>query len=141
MNGNEGEEVTQRDGIPLIGVVGPCTAGKSTLKANLIRLGFRVRAIAQEHSGVKDMWLKFTNPDILIYLDVRIESARQRRQISWGDERLEKQREALAHARAHADLIIETDHLSPDDVLGQALQLIHALGYSDPPLPPAANSG
>ncbi len=55
---------------PLIGVVGPCAAGKTTLVSGLRQAGYEVRHIAQEHSYVADMWKRLTNPDILIYLHV-----------------------------------------------------------------------
>ena len=51
----------------LIGIVGPCAAGKSTLVADLAKHGYRTRHIAQEHSHVKDMWQRLTNPDLLIF--------------------------------------------------------------------------
>ncbi len=132
--------MTDEPASPLIGVVGPCTAGKSTLKQALIARGYRVRAIAQEHSGVKDMWRRLTKPDLLIYLDVSIEQARQRRSISWGQDRLDTQGIALAHARDHADLYINTDTYTPGEVLAQVLAFIHGLGYADP-LPPGGDSG
>ena len=52
----------------LIGVVGSCGAGKSTLIKGLEAQGYACRHIAQEHSYVKDMWRRITHPDLLIYL-------------------------------------------------------------------------
>jgi adenylate kinase family enzyme len=52
----------------LVGVVGPCGSGKSTLIAALEAQGYPCRHIAQEHSYVKDMWKRITNPDVLIFL-------------------------------------------------------------------------
>jgi len=37
-------------------IVGPCAAGKTTLEANLTKLGYDARAVAQEHSEVQTMW-------------------------------------------------------------------------------------
>ncbi|MCC6905812.1 MAG: GTPase domain-containing protein [Anaerolineae bacterium] len=101
---------------PLVAIVGPCTAGKSTLVRRLEAQGWRVRHVAQEHSYVPYMWQHITNPDVLVYLDVTIEQARQRRRIDWGAERLAAQAERLAHAREHADLYLLTDDLSADEV-------------------------
>ncbi|GAB4475011.1 MAG: hypothetical protein Kow00124_15550 [Anaerolineae bacterium] len=109
---------------PLIGVVGPCTSGKTTLVEALRRAGVNARAIAQEHSYVPDMWRRITNPDLLIYLDVSYEQARLRRVIHWGPERLETQATALAHARAHADLILMTDQLTAEEVAALVLGFI-----------------
>ena len=41
----------------LIGIVGPCSSGKSTLAKRLRVLGYEVREIRQEHSGEPTMWL------------------------------------------------------------------------------------
>lgn len=60
---------------PLIGVVGPCTAGKSTLVNNLKVHGIQIRHIAQEHSYVAYMWQRITNPDVLIFLDVSYDTS------------------------------------------------------------------
>ena len=58
---------------PLIGVVGPCSAGKSVLARRLRARGFHVKEIRQEHSCVPDMWQRITNPALLVYLDVIID--------------------------------------------------------------------
>jgi thymidylate kinase len=107
-----------------VAIVGPCTSGKSTLVAALNAAGYEGRHPAQEHSYVPDMWQVMVKPDVLIYLDVTIEHARQRRQISWGSERLVDQAERLAHARQHADLYILTDALSSEDVAAHVLDFL-----------------
>lgn len=109
-----------------IAVVGPCTSGKSTLVHALRDLGYTARMPAQEHSYVPDMWRRLTNPDLLIYLDVSWETARRRRDIHWGPERLDEEAERLAHARAHADLYLPTDALAAEDVLQRVLAFIGA---------------
>jgi hypothetical protein len=112
-----------------VGVVGPCTAGKSTLIHVLREAGYEARHIAQEHSYVKDMWRRLTNPDVLIYLDVKFESAKNRRSIWWGPERLDDQAERLSHARAHCDLYILTDLFTPEEVAEKVLTfLMHRPG-------------
>ena len=62
-----------------IGIVGPCSAGKSSLRDKLQELGYNCRHIAQEHSYVPDMWLRVVNPRLLIYLDVDYEVSMKRR--------------------------------------------------------------
>jgi deoxyadenosine/deoxycytidine kinase len=89
---------------PLIGVVGPCAAGKSTLIAGLTRLGYRTRHIAQEHSYVKDMWQRLTNPDILVFLDASYENTCRRRRLDWTEADWQEQQQRVSHARANADL-------------------------------------
>lgn len=109
---------------PLIGVVGPCGAGKSTLIAGLEKHGYRCRHIAQEHSFVKQMWQVITKPDILIYLESSFENSTKRRKLNWLPADHEEQLRRLAHAREHADLVIDTNTLAPSGVLTQALAYI-----------------
>lgn len=112
----------------LIGVVGPCAAGKTTLIAGLRALGYRAKHIAQEHSYVPTMWQKMTNPDILIYLNVSYPQSILRRQLNWTMAEYETQLQRLRHARQHADLEIETDNLTPEQVLAVALDYIKSRG-------------
>jgi deoxyadenosine/deoxycytidine kinase len=108
----------------VIGVVGPCAAGKSTLIAGLKQRGYRGKHIAQEHSYVPDMWRRLTNPDLLIYLDVSFPVTLQRRHLNWTRHEYARELDRLRHARKHADLCILTDELTPQQVLEQVLQLI-----------------
>ncbi len=102
----------------IIGLVGPCGAGKSTLKSGLISRGYQhVKHIAQEHSYVPYMWQKITHPDVLIFLDVSFETSTRRRNLSWERNEYNDQQNRLSHARQHADLYIDTDRLSPQEVL------------------------
>lgn len=109
---------------PLIGVVGPCGAGKSTLITGLSRYGYTCRHIAQEHSYVPDMWFRLSHPDVLIFLNASYETTVKRRALNWTMEEYQEQQRRLAHARAHADLIIETDELSIEEVLGRVLEFL-----------------
>ncbi len=110
----------------LIGVVGPCGAGKSSLVSGLKAEGYQVRHIAQEHSYVPDMWRRLTNPDILIYLDVSYENTVQRRRLDWtSDEHAEQQRR-LSHARQHADLYLNTNSMTVQEVRDSALSFINS---------------
>jgi len=108
----------------LIGVVGPCGSGKSTLIAGLEKHGYRCRHIAQEHSYVKYMWQHITNPDILVFLQCSFENSTSRRKLNWLPTDHEEQLRRLSHAREHADLIIDTNPLSADDVLARALSYL-----------------
>lgn len=108
----------------LIGIVGPCGSGKSTLVAGLERRGFRGRHIAQEHSYVPSMWRKIADPNLLIFLDSSFETSTKRRKLNWSESDYAEQQQRLAHARQHADLIIETDALSPDEVLARAMEFL-----------------
>ena len=109
---------------PLVGVVGPCGSGKSTLIAGLERHGYACRHIAQEHSYVQAMWQKIAKPTVLIYLDVSFPVSTRRRRLNWQKKDHEEQLRRLTHARQHADLLIETDHLTPEQVLQKALDYL-----------------
>jgi cytidylate kinase len=110
----------------IIGVVGPCGSGKSTLTSGLMTAGFSGRHIAQEHSYVPYMWKRMTNPDRLVYLDASFEVCSRRRKLNWIYEDYLEQLRRLSHAREHADLIIETDPLSPQEVLDFLLDYLRS---------------
>ena len=109
--------------LPLrIAVVGPCASGKSTLVAALRAAGYEARHPAQEHSYVPDMWRRLVDPDVLIYLDLSHEAYRQRRpKDDAGPDYLAMQRERLAHARAHADLVVDTSGMTAEAVRAYVL--------------------
>jgi ABC-type nitrate/sulfonate/bicarbonate transport system ATPase subunit len=108
----------------LIGVVGPCGSGKSTLIAGLNQHGYSCRHIAQEHSYVPAMWQIFTKPDLLIYLNSSFNISTARRKLNWNEDDFTEQLRRLSHARAHAHLIINTDDLTPGQVLQQTLDFL-----------------
>jgi dephospho-CoA kinase len=107
-----------------IGVVGPCAAGKTTLIAGLRQLGYQAKHIAQEHSYVPYMWQRLTNPDVLIFLDVSFALTLQRRKLDWTEAEYLEQQRRLEHARRHANLVLDTDGLSPEQVLQRVLQFL-----------------
>jgi cytidylate kinase len=109
---------------PLIGIVGPCGSGKSTLLARLEKHGYSCRHIAQEHSYVQTMWQLITGPDILIYLHASFPISTRRSQLDWQEKDYDEQLYRLAHARQHADLSIETDDLTPEQVLQEVLDFL-----------------
>ncbi len=116
---------------PLIAVVGPCASGKSLLVQTLRARGYNAREVAQEHSYVPTMWQRITQPDLLVYLDVSWEVACQRRPTDVGPDWWDELARRLCHARQHADFYINTDKLTPQEVLERALAFLKSF-----PLPP-----
>lgn len=109
-----------------IGVVGPCAAGKTTLIVALRKLGYHAHHIAQEHSYVADMWLRISKPDVLIYLDVSYKNSMLRRPMNWDEADFLEQVHRLQHARQHARLYIDSNDLTPDEVLQKTLVFLTA---------------
>ena len=114
-------------GKPLIGVVGPCGSGKSTLIAGLEKHGYPCRHIAQEHSYVQAMWQIISRPELLIYLGASFPVSTERRRLEWQEKDYQEQLRRLAHARQHAHLFIDTDPLTPDQVLQKALEFLQGI--------------
>jgi nicotinamide riboside kinase len=114
-------------------VVGPDAAGKTELVQRLRRLGYNAHSCAQDHSYVPDMWRRLARPDFLIYLDARLETIARRRRIDWGQKRLDQLNARLAHARAHADLILPTDDLTPPQVLAHVQAALSRAGIEPHP--------
>lgn len=108
----------------LIGVVGPCGSGKSTLITGLNQYGYTCRHIAQEHSYVPAMWQIITKPNLLIYLHASFQTSTTRRKLKWTEDDYAEQLRRLSHAREHAHIIINTDDLPPDRILQQALDFL-----------------
>ncbi len=100
----------------VIGIVGPCASGKSTLITALKNDLIEFRHIAQEHSYVPNMWKRLTNPDVLIFLDASYPVTCQRRNLNWTEAEYAEQHRRLAHARQNADCYIFTDDLKPEEV-------------------------
>ena len=109
---------------PLVGIVGPCGSGKSTLLAGLERQGYSCRHIAQEHSYVQAMWQIITKPDVLVYLNSSFQTSTERRKLNWQEKDYNEELRRLAHAREHANLFIETDNLTPNDILQKVLDFL-----------------
>jgi hypothetical protein len=106
-------------------VVGPCASGKSTLARGLRELGFEAIVCGQEHSDIPTLWRR-RGPDVLIVLQVDLETIRLRRGATWPAAILERQQRRLADAIASADLIVDATALDSAQVLAAAVQLLSA---------------
>jgi 7,8-dihydro-6-hydroxymethylpterin-pyrophosphokinase len=101
----------------VIAIVGVCASGKSTIVKRLLEEGIVCRHVAQEHSYVLNMWQRLTRPDFLICLDVSYPSTLSRKKLNWTLQEYEEQLRRIRHARAHADLVIDTDLHSVDEIV------------------------
>ena len=111
-----------------IGIVGPCSAGKSTLIDNLRRHGYPVRHIAQEHSYVPDMWKRLVNPIVLIYLDVSYNVSMQRRALNMNSTEFDEQRNRLENAIQNANLYLHTDLMTIQEVTDSVILFLKDAG-------------
>jgi len=108
---------------PDVLVVGVCSSGKSTLVRKLKDAGYSAGACAQEHSYIPHLW-QLSEPRSLVYLDASLDTIRTRRRANWQPAMLEEQHRRLAHARDHADLYIQTDTLTAEEVSEQAIRFL-----------------
>lgn len=112
---------------PRVVVVGPCAAGKTTLVERLRAGGYDAAVCAQEHSGVPYLW-QLSRPDLLLYLDADPATIGARRGYEWPADLDAAERQRLAHARAHADLYLDSSPLTPAEVAARALRFLAARG-------------
>ncbi len=107
-------------------VVGPCAAGKTTLVGALQARGFAgARLVAQEHSGVRDLWAWHGRPQILIFLDAQVETMNRRQsRTDWTAEARAEQMDRLERARRECDFYLPTDDLTIPQVLQAVLDFI-----------------
>ena len=113
--------------VPTIGVVGPCGAGKTTLIVGLKSMGYAARHIAQEHSYLPNMWARLVNPDVLVYLNASYSVSTARRKLDWSLQEYDEQLRRLNDARQNADLVIDTDGLTPSEVLHLVLDFVNSV--------------
>lgn len=104
------------DAAPRVVVVGHCAAGKSTLVEQLRHDGIDAVTAAQEHSAIPELW-KHSGADVLVFLDVDLETVRRRRGTEWSEAIYFAQETRLDAARRSADLVIDTAKSPLDEVV------------------------
>lgn len=109
-------------------VVGPCGSGKTTLVKALRVRGYRARVVAQEHSGIRELWRHAGEPRALVLLEAERSTIARRREDRFPAWLHEHQMARLASARAHADLVITTDHASAEEVVQTVLRFLGSAG-------------
>ena len=71
-----------------------------------------------------DMWKRISHPDLLIFLDASFPVSTARRKLNWLESDHAEQERRLSHAHQHADLIVETDLLTAEQVLERVLTFL-----------------
>ncbi len=118
----EASRMTRGKG-PRVVVVGPCASGKTTLVENLKSVGVDARVSGQEHSAIRNLWQRL-EPDVLIALDLDLETLRERRYPTWSASLYDVQHRRLEEAFEAADVTIDTSETPEEDVLEVALAVI-----------------
>ncbi len=108
-----------------VAVVGHCASGKSTLVATLRAHGYDASPVAQEHSAIHWLW-RHGEPDVLIYLDASLATIRARRGAEWPEAVYVAQEERLREARAHADLVLDTNAEDAMRIANRALDFLRS---------------
>jgi hypothetical protein len=84
--------------------------------------GYRAHEIAQEHTAIPKLWRRTRPPDVLIYLHVSFQEACRRRHMLHADaDWWAKQLRRLEDASRSADLFVDTDSLSLEQVIEHIL--------------------
>ena len=111
-----------------ITIVGPCASGKTTLVSGLHERGYvSARLVAQEHSGVHNLWAWHGQPDVLIYLDVGVETINRRQhRMDWTQDALDEQHRRLRAARQACHLYLPTDDLTIPQVLERVIDFLES---------------
>ena len=90
-------------------------------------LGYAARNVAQEHSFIPTLWKRKGDPDLLVYLDVNYENTLKRSTLRWVKSDYERQIDRLKNAKENADLIIDTNILSQEEVLQKIIEAVAVL--------------
>lgn len=109
-------------------IVGPCGSGKTTLKGALNALGYGARAVAQEHSIIRNLWRHGGEPAAVIYLDATPEVISARRAHDFPAWLYAEQQYRLAPAHAHASLIVDTTTLTAQEVYERVVAFLKGRG-------------
>jgi hypothetical protein len=78
------------------------------------------------------MWRKVVDPEILIYLDVSYPVSMQRRALNLSKAEYQEAVRRLSHARQHCTFYVDTDPLTPAEVLAQVLEYVRGAAQAGP---------
>ena len=127
----------ERDEIVIVGV---CAAGKSTLAARLRSAGYQARAVAQEHSCIPDLW-RWSGAPTTVYLHATYQAIKHRRTSLMTPGNYDAQIHRLRQARAGADVVVDTTHLTAEEVYCAVASHLNGQEESPTRLPVADEPG
>lgn len=110
-----------------VAVLGTCASGKSTVVGELRRRGHDAYVVSQEHSIVRGLW-HHANPDFVVLLEAEYGTICQRRGREWPRWLYDLQRERLAEAKKHADVIVDTSKESVEQTIADILSAMSSIG-------------
>jgi RNase adaptor protein for sRNA GlmZ degradation len=114
-----------------IAIVGTCASGKTSVVAALRDRGYDAYAVAQEHSEIASLWAHLS-PDRVVCLETSLATVRARREDDrWPQWIYDLQVGRLSDARSHADVVIQTDHLSVE-MIADEIEATLGLGKAAP---------
>jgi hypothetical protein len=86
-------------------------------------MGVDARVSGQEHSAIRNLWRRL-EPDVLIALDLDLETLRERRGSTWPADLYGVQHARLEGAFDSADILIDTSRTSEAAVLEAAMEVV-----------------
>jgi hypothetical protein len=89
----------------------------------LHRNGIDAYVAGQEHSAIRNLWAK-RDPDIIVALDLDLETLRQRRGATWSSSLYQVQHERLRDAFAAASTIIDTGCVPEEVVAARVIEIV-----------------
>ena len=75
------------------------------------------------------MWQKIAHPDVLIFLDASFPVSTERCKLNWQKQDHDEQLRRLRHARQNASLLIDTDNLTPEQVMEKTMEYLKKLNW------------
>lgn len=115
-------------------IVGVCAAGKSTLANRLRAMGLRARTVAQEHSGIPNLWQQ-SGASTVIYLHASFRAIKRRRNSLMHQYNYDAQLHRLRSARTGATISVDTSELTSEQVYDLVARQLATREESEPPVP------
>jgi hypothetical protein len=93
--------------------------------------GYDAHVSGQEHSEIASLW-RLSRPDVLVVLEVDVETVRLRRGASWPDWLHDLQLRRLRAAAEAADFTIDTSRLRPQTMVDAVIAFLSGAKPGEP---------